>query len=61
MHERFKHDYVNDFESSLIVDFIGTTLDRGFILVKFKKLMHINAESSLGIYSFIKRIQKIVK
>ncbi|MFP3013802.1 MAG: hypothetical protein ACTS8R_04960 [Arsenophonus sp. NC-QC1-MAG3] len=43
MHEIFKHDNVNDFKSSLIVDLGGTTLDCAVILRKFKQLMHIIA------------------
>lgn len=61
LHERFKHDDVNDYESSLIVDLGGTTLDCGVVLGKFRQLTHVIAEPSLGVSSVIKRIQKIVK
>lgn len=61
MPEIFKHDDVNDYESSLIVDLGGTTLDCGVVLGKFKQLMHVIVEPSLGVSSVIKRIQKIVK
>ncbi|MGP1958927.1 MAG: hypothetical protein ACTS7E_02855 [Arsenophonus sp. NC-CH8-MAG3] len=39
----------------------GTTLDCGVVLGKFKQLMHVIAETSLGVSCIVKRIQKIVK
>ncbi|MCS6741707.1 plasmid segregation protein ParM [Acinetobacter baumannii] len=61
LYDVFDKDKVSDFETSLIIDLGGTTLDCGVVSGNFKQLVNVIAEPTLGTSFVANRAKKVVK
>ncbi|WP_368904636.1 plasmid segregation protein ParM domain-containing protein [Proteus mirabilis] len=61
LYDVFDKHKVSDFETSLIIDLGGTTLDCGVVSGNFKQLVNVIAEPTLGTSFVTNRAKKIVK